>query len=287
MSTPSPDHQPADISPAIRLDSGGCPLSDPHVERLYYTVVHDQSVDYENATPLEAETGAFRVTVDQGRATFHMKEHFATVEEAQCVVGPFAQSWEVLAGIEFGPDEFKLEYRSAEVVDREPSDEGRTVRMKAHSVVKATADAKLHLSRGKYPIPPADFTASPDAQTMFLGYKLYRKGRKPILSMAFMCLATLEASSVIPARGSKLRRAVAKQYHISYDILDRLGQLASTRGDERDARKASKGGFTPLEPAERTWIDAVVKAIILRVGEWAYAPKARLPEITMADFPQI
>jgi Mrr N-terminal domain len=42
-----------------------------------------------------------------------------------------------------------------------------------------------------------------------------------------------------------------------------------------------------LKPAERAWIRAVVKRLILRVGEYAYDPVSKLQLLTMDDFPSI
>jgi hypothetical protein len=72
---------------------------------------------------------------------------------------------------------------------------------------------------------------------------------------------------------------------IDYRVLRKLGDLCCNRGDIRDARKhKGNAGITPLRPAEREWIRAVVKKLILRVGEYAYHPVAKLPMITMSDF---
>jgi hypothetical protein len=43
----------------------------------------------------------------------------------------------------------------------------------------------------------------------------------------------------------------------------------------------------PLKPNEKTWIEKVIKAIILRVGEYAYDPDAKFKKITMSEFPNI
>jgi hypothetical protein len=40
-----------------------------------------------------------------------------------------------------------------------------------------------------------------------------------------------------------------------------------------------------LKPEEREWIKTVIKTLILRVGEYAFNPIAKLTQITMSDFP--
>jgi hypothetical protein len=72
---------------------------------------------------------------------------------------------------------------------------------------------------------------------------------------------------------------------VDYRVLRKLGELCSNRGDIKDARKLKgNAGITPLRPAEREWVRAVVKRLILRVGEYAYDPVSKLPMITMSDF---
>jgi len=48
-----------------------------------------------------------------------------------------------------------------------------------------------------------------------------------------------------------------------------------------------QAGSIPLTPPEKAWVEAVVRTLIQRVGEYAYDPTAKAPQITMADFPSI
>jgi hypothetical protein len=44
------------------------------------------------------------------------------------------------------------------------------------------------------------------------------------------------------------------------------------------------GTFTPLTQKEKSWVEEVIKKIILRVGEHACDQQKQLPQITMNDF---
>ena len=95
--------------------------------------------------------------------------------------------------------------------------------------------------------------------------------------MAYFCLSFLEAKA-----GS--RKQAAKQYRIDKKLLNMLGRLASTKGDKLTARKVDPGTIlTPLTATQISWLEAVVKAIIQRVGEIDSDPS--LPVITMHDLP--
>jgi hypothetical protein len=96
--------------------------------------------------------------------------------------------------------------------------------------------------------------------------------------MAYMCLTVLEASA-----GN--RAEAAKRYHISRNVLSKMAVLASEVGDERTARKMPVPQNRPHTPAEVDWMEAVITAMIRRVGEWAFDPRQPRRILTMADFP--
>ena len=105
---------------------------------------------------------------------------------------------------------------------------------------------------------------------MYLRYKLYREGRESLLGMAYWCLTVIEYS----ARG---RTEAADQYRVDLKVLRRLGELCGNRGGINEAKKLNgQAGVTPLKPEEREWIKTVIKTLILRVGEYAFNPIAKL-----------
>jgi hypothetical protein len=63
----------------------------------------------------------------------------------------------------------------------------------------------------------------------------------PLLGMAYACLTLLEKGN---------RKLAAKHYAIHNDVLRKLGELTSTRGDNATARKISDR-TTPLSERER------------------------------------
>ena len=116
---------------------------------------------------------------------------------------------------------------------------------------------------------------------MYLRYKAFREGKESLLSMAYMCLTVLETSA-----GGRSR--AASKYSISKAVLNKLGTICSEKGDKNQDRKApKKGAFAALTVSESEWVIQVVKALIRRVGEYAYRPTASLPAVTISDFPTV
>jgi hypothetical protein len=98
-------------------------------------------------------------------------------------------------------------------------------------------------------------------------------GSEPLLSMAYFCLTLLE-------RGD--RRAAAQQFAIDYEVLKKLGELTSTRGDHHTARKAS-APLHPLTADEAHWIEATIKAI----GKHLAARVRDSKPLSLADLPKL
>ncbi len=259
-------------------------MNDPHVKALYYRVVVGKDVDYNSAPPLSETTDEFEFSLDGKIAVFEMKQHYSTADEAKAVVEQYTRGWSILIGLEQNTDDLQLVFDHADIIDGSPDKSDKNVgNLYAHaSVYVGLSDsASCHVSIGKYPSFPKNFSASPDAETMYLRYKTYRQNRETLTSMAYMCLTILEA-------GVGSRKEAAKQYSIDNAVLDTLGKLTSTKGDPAEARKYPKSGiFDPLHPKEKEWITSVIKTLIRRAGEYAFDPSAHFEQITMNDFPNI
>ena len=261
-------------------------MRDPHVVALRYRLVTGNRVKFENPPPVEQETERFRMRLADGIVTFEMKEHFSSEEKARQEVGPLLSAWEVQTGLEFGPHQVRFGFEGAEIIDRNPPppDTAKIIEMVLHDKAVATDSVSIERILPSYPEPPSGFVASPDVETMWQRYEGYLAGREPLTGMAFMCLTVLEAS----ADGQEKRKKAARQYNIDRQVLDNLGELTSEVGDPKTARKApGRGGFRPHTEAEVAWMEAVVKALIRRAGEWALDPNAARPKLTMADFPNL
>ncbi len=71
---------------------------------------------------------------------------------------------------------------------------------------------------------------------------------------------------------------------IDKNVLDRLGELTSERGDSSTVRKL-KTAMQPLSASEAAWIEETIRQIIWRVGD--QRPVSEWPMIGMADMPPL
>jgi hypothetical protein len=143
--------------------------------------------------------------------------------------------------------------------------------------MSASVDVSATVSRASYPEPPTDLARDAPVDLMFERFCRYRAGGDTLAGAAYYCLTVLE--------GGKRRSAAATHYGIAKTVLDRLGILADSKGG-KDARKA-KAAALEYTPAERQWLEEVMKRIILRAAQVACSDTAATPQITMADFPAI
>ena len=259
-------------------------MNDPHVKALYYRVVAGKDVDYKNAPPLSETTGEFEFSLDGKTAVFEMKQHYSTADEAKAVGEQYIRAWDTLIGLDQDPGDLQLVFDHADIIDRSPDTSDKNiVNLQVHvsEHIVLSNSVSLHVSRGKYPPFPKNFSVSPDTETMYLRYKAYRQKRETLISMAYTCLTIFQAS----AGG---RKEAASQYSIDYEVLDTLGKLTSTKGNHIEARKYPKdGSFEPLRPEEKEWIVSATKVLIRRAGEYAYNPGAELKKISMKNLPRL
>jgi hypothetical protein len=258
-------------------------MRDPHVVALRYRVEAEKGVSYHNPPPLERDTEAFRMRLAEGIVTFDMKEHYTSEEAARRQVEPYLRAWEVEVALRSGRREISFIFERAILQDRDRSEAG-SHRVEHAEIVKSATyvvDAtKVSITRSQYPDPPEGFVVSPDVETMWNRYEGYRAGRENLQSMAYFCLTLLQ-------RRAGGRKEAAERYGISRNVLVKLGELTEV-GDEMTVRKVTdQQVFRSLTGAEVAWIEAVIKALIRREGEWVFDPDAPRPKLTMEDFPKL
>ncbi len=258
-------------------------MRDPHVEALRYRLVLAESVDFDNAPPLEVLQDGLKFRIDEGKLSIRMKDHYGTEREARRIVEQLLRAWEIHHALAAGRPELRFEFDRSEIIDRNPPPppkpgEARTVHLTATAIVKATATASLHVSRGSYPAPPAGFALDADVETLWHRWEGYLAGREPLQAMAYFCLTLLEMHGG--------RKGAVSRYAISSSVLNKLGELSTETGDGTTARKAT-AELRPLTGQERAWLEAAVKALIRRIGEVAASPRSNRPQLTMADLPSL
>ncbi|MBU1487111.1 hypothetical protein KKH56_03565, partial [bacterium] len=128
--------------------------------------------------------------------------------------------------------------------------------------------------------------ATSKVKTIFDRYRDYLRGREKLGQMAYTCLTEFCGSDKI---GNKIRKEIGERYKVEENILKKLGELSSTRGNAGERRKAPpKGGnYQPFTSNEKEWIKLVIKELIIRLGKYEWDPNTPFKKLTMNDFPQI
>ena len=257
-------------------------MNDPHVKKLFYKVISSEHTDYDKAPPISGETDDFSWRLNKDRLAVVMKIYFATEHEARQIVDKYLDGWEIAIGLYHGPESLKFAFERAKFIDLQlPNENGMTDSEASIDANSTTLDAVVHASHDEFLPPFQNFKVSPEVEMMYMRYKLYREGRETLLGTAHWCYTLMEY-----AAGG--RSEAADQYRIDYRVLRRLGEICGNRRAVNEARKLEgNAGINQLKPSEREWVRAVVKRLILRVGEYAYDPFSKLPLLTMADFPSI
>lgn len=252
-------------------------MKDPHVVSLTYRLEVGKSLHFNNPPRLDHETEHFTVSLEDGALVASMKEHHPTVKSAQERVGPFLRSWELDNELQHGANAMRFVYETAEVIDRNPPPPGASRSIQAADGISVSVSgvaAEMSVGKAAYPPPPSTFVASPDVITLWNRFQGYLEDKEPLPAMAYFCLTVLQA------RG-KGRTGAAKLYQVHEDVLHKLGELTSDRGDDTTGRKFLPSR-APLAPQEAGWVEDVVRALVRRVGE--HAAGVPLRQINMSDF---
>lgn len=263
-------------------------MNNPHVNALVFGIEHGPALSYsDDAQAIDHDEPGFRVILKDRTVRFELNEHYATTGKAWERVRPYVRNWEMDAGLDGRPGDFRLEFQQAEVIDRSPPlpTPGGTSISATFTAPTPTLRASLSVVSPSYPPPPSGLTLKaddPDVKTMYDRLSGYYSNREPLPSMAYFCLTVF----LSPFSGSRnVRRTAARAYyHIDKQVLDEIGDLSSEKGGADSARKVEAMGFA-LSRKEERFLEAAVKAIIRRAAEVAQNPGAALPPITLADLP--
>jgi hypothetical protein len=253
-------------------------MRDPHVEWLEYNF--QTTWIFDNPPPVRWHAPDFEITLHNAVLRADMRAHFAKEEEARAAVEAYLQTWELDIALTYGHREVTFTFKKAHTVDRNPPPPGLILPNAGKLSMtggRASVSATGEVIRKTYPAVPNNFIAVPDVITMWNRFEGYKAGREPIASMAYFCF------TVITYRYGS-RSAASKALSIDEAVLKKLSELSTNRGDNSMARKMT-AELTPLTPEVTQWLEAIVRALIRRVGEIASGhPPVQL---TMAQLPRL
>jgi hypothetical protein len=254
-------------------------MSDPHVEFLLYSVSGGDGTEYVNPEPLAFENALGRFRIDGGNLLIEPTVQFGGEDEARAVIDPFLKAWEIETDLVVNPGTIRFRFETAHIIDLDPPPPGSPITVQARGVSFGTAFGQAHLTvvRHSYPQPPVAFRVTPEVDILFQRWQAYRDHKEHLPGMAYFVLDLLRKV----AGGQK---QAAKAFAVNPHILNKLGQLSSTKGDAATARKVDRNmQFPDLSGSEKAWIEQVVQRLIRRLGERASG--VVLVPITTQDLP--
>ena len=128
-------------------------MNDPHVIALNYRIDHSDAIDYGAAKPIERDEPGFRLTVEDDKVRFELKQHYATEDHAREALSDYIRLWEFDTTLRFSnPDAFRLEFEKAEIIDRNPTI--GAVRLSAKFEIQAIGSSRVTLG-----VPQVPFAA--------------------------------------------------------------------------------------------------------------------------------
>ena len=236
-------------------------MRDPHVEWLEYEMTGGWL--FADPPPVDWDTAVFQANLDHGVLRANLRDHFATEAEARAAVEPFLVTWEIDVALTHGQREIKFAFKRSRLVDRDPPPPGVAVITGVGVSIQAGASVSAtgQVIRKTYPAVPSNFIAVPDVVTLWTRFEGFKNGREPLASMAYFCFSVLKNSY----GGTD---AASKGLAVDHDVLKKLSELSTNRGQPSTARKMT-GHLTPITATEVRWLDAAVRALIRRVGEIA------------------
>lgn len=254
-------------------------MRDPHVEAIYFSVGSSEDISYENPDPLEFcnHLGAF--ILKEGVLKVIPAEHFRSGADANMALEGFLRSWEIEADIKRNVGMIRFSYTRADVIDRDPPPIGEPqfIHAEGFATVTVSCSASLHLVASRYPEPPERFSATEYAQHAYRRWMNFHTGREPLQAMAYFVLTLFQ-------KPIGTRADACRHFMVDRDVLNRIGELCSNRGDIMTARKVDSLTFQELSDIEKKWLETAVKRLIHRMGEQASGYPVEL--ITMGSIGQ-
>jgi hypothetical protein len=256
-------------------------VRDPHVDAIHYAVGSGEGISYRDPESVSFFNHLGTFDVSDGKLRIVPSEHFPDEDDARQAVEPFLRAWEIESDLTSHIGMIRFKFDRAEVIDRNPPLPGssQVIELKSASMVVVGGSLSTHLTCSKYPQPPGTFRVTPEVQQAYRRWLGYRLGKEPLQSMAYFVLTQLEN-----ATGS--RKNAAHSFQFDFQVLDTIGRLSSTKGDESTARKAPPGNrFQELSSSEKQWLEEAMRRVVHRLGE--YASGDPLAPISLCDLPQL
>ncbi len=255
-------------------------MRDPHIQRIYYIIYSEKGISYDDPKPISFSNHLGDFDLTEGQLQIIPTEHFPKEDLARQAIEPFLRSWEIEADLTSNIGTIRFKFEKVEVIDRNPPPPGspQVIHAQTGHYLLTGGNVSFHLTKKNYPNPPRAFSATAEVQYAYRRWLGYQQGNEPLQSMAYFVLTILQSLA-----GN--RQAASNSFQIDLKILNTIGRLSSTKGDETTARKATSLQFQELTDSEKLWLDEATRRVIYRLGE--HASGAPLTQISLVDLPKI
>lgn len=253
-------------------------MRDPHVEAVYYEIgTASDNISYDNPPPMAFGNDIGKFNLADCKLTVELLDHFPDEQSARQLVDTFLRSWETQTDLTAHLGQIRFKFQKSKIIDRDPPARGEAhvAHVTVRSMITVGEKATVSLKCNKYPGPPDAFATTGDVDLAHARWVRFREGKEPLQSMAYFVLTLIE-------RLSGSRKKAAQVFQIDLDVLRKIGELSSTKGDANTARKAK---FVDMTGAENGWLEAGIRRVIVRIGE--HASGSPLTKITLADLPKL
>jgi hypothetical protein len=241
----------------------------PRVTALHYRIIPGEDCDFDRSPPIEFENDEFHGRLADYILTLFPVGSFAAADAAADAAMPFIRAWEIKAGVKYqSATEFQIVFTGAEVEDTAAPQGTLSISLDAHCHVAATATS--HASRSSYPPPAQETRLLPEVEAIWARVSRYIDRREPLTSVAYFVLTVLTMR-----RGVK---EAAIYYRIGGEVLRRISELSSTRGDALTARKLTKM-TVPLAPEETQWLHDALFGILRHLLDFNSGSTFGLPSV--------
>jgi hypothetical protein len=254
-------------------------MRQPHVVSLRYLLKVEEWAEFSDPSPVEVCTASFYLRLDNNLVTVWMKEHHSTTDSAREKVEEYLRRWEISSALQSG----RRPLMRFECIRVEMRDLEEPYSSKSYKPVEASVHIggnRVH-RKNRYPDPPEDFALTTEVEVMWTLYDNYLQGRERLLPMAYTCFSWI-------TRHTGGVKAAAERYRVSKNVLTRLSSLSSRGGKGVEARKMDNDEErTDLTSEQRRWVEAAVRALIKRAGQYAVDPNKAWPPINNANLPPL
>jgi len=262
------------------------------VEKLIYDFVPPKNVNYENAPALEITQDSWTGVLDNNILTCYVTKEYSSVEDARKIVEEYLQLWEFASCFGSQENRIKFKFKDAEVkeIDFEPAQSDDSVIIEKLGTAFGVGSAhplKTTLFVNKYPQPPQNgLKITPNVETLQHRYINFLEDKECLTSMAYFCLTLVE---VFCGKKRGRRKSAATNLCVDLDVLDTIGELSSTKGDEKTARKFPTKG--PMSQNEEAWLKVAIRRLILQLAKYEHAKENNLLDdlqsLAMKDLPEL